>query len=386
MTGSFLLLATTIGSALLIGFIPALLVRLRPALAQGLGVSEAAVDRLKTGYLLSLIPLMLAAGSAVDRWGAKEILFAGNLLAALGIAALGMKPSFHSLIWVVLVLGVAASCLTCAGLTLMPLAFWGKPQEGMVWERAASLNLGFIAIGLGALVVPDLCNLFFKRFGFRQCLLLVAFLCLLPATFTVFTGSAEFPEHGRSASPSAILTEPTLWLAGLVMFFYYPLEGSLPSWVKGYLANLGHDETQISWWNAAFWAVFLAARLGAGLYLDPRYEAWVIFFLVLASAITLGNLAGAYGRNSAPQLLLVGALLGSILPTFLGVLLRQFTETQGTALGFMFSLGTISTLIVQPLLARVGRGHSVQVIIRVPLALALVVAVPCLILALVRSA
>jgi len=107
---------------------------------------------------------------------------------------------------------------------------------------------------------------------------------------------------------------------------------------------------------------------------------------VLASAITLGNLAGAYGRNSAPQLLLVGALLGSILPTFLGVLLRQFTETQGTALGFMFSLGTISTLIVQPLLARVGRGHSVQVIIRVPLALALVVAVPCLILALVRSA
>src|SRR6516225_9874559 len=143
MTGSFLLLATTIGSALLIGFIPALLGRLRPALAAGLEIPEPALDRLKAGFSLSLIPLMLCAGWAVDHWGDKEVLFAGNLLAALGIAALGMRPSFHSLIWVVLTLGAAVSCLTCAALTLMPVAFWGVPADPTeVAERAASLNLG----------------------------------------------------------------------------------------------------------------------------------------------------------------------------------------------------------------------------------------------------
>src|SRR5262249_25828600 len=336
---------------------------------------------LKTGYLLSLIPLMLCAGWAVDHWGDKEVLFAGNLLAALGIAALGMRPSFHSLIWVVVTLGSAVSCLTCAALTLMPVAFWGVPAEGVA-ERAASLNLGFIAVGLGSLVLPPLTEVVLKRFGFRQCLLVVAFLCLFPATFTVFIGRTEFPEHLPSADPSAILAEPVLWLACLVMFFYYPLEGSLHTWVKSYLANLGYDEINIARWHAAFWGFFLAARLAAGLYLDPRYEAWVIFFLVLISAITLGNLAGAYGQRSARELLLVGALLGSILPTFLGVVVSQFPKSQGTALGILFSLGTISSLLVQPVLARFSRGHSVQVTIRVPLALALAVAVPCLIPAL----
>src|SRR5262249_42876818 len=111
MTGSFLLLASTIGSALLIGFIPALLTRMRAALAAGLEVTESAVDRLKTAFLLSLIPLMISAGWAVDRFEPKEVLFAGNLLAALGIAALALRPSYHAAFWVVLVLGVATACL-----------------------------------------------------------------------------------------------------------------------------------------------------------------------------------------------------------------------------------------------------------------------------------
>jgi MFS family permease len=384
MTGSILLLATTIGSALLIGFLPVLLSRMRPALAAGLGVPETALDRLKTGYLLSLIPLMIAAGWFVDRVGAKEVLFAGILLAALGIAALGLRPTLHSLFWVVLILGLAASCLTCAGLTLMPLAFWGQPNE-----TAASLNLGFIFVGLGALGVPFLMKVCLKRFGFRQCLLVLALLCLFPAIFTVFTGSAEFPEHHALANPSAILGDPVLWLAALVMFFYYPLEGSLDTWIKSYLANLGYDERKITGWHAMFWAVFLAARLSAGLYLDYRYEAWVILVLVLISAFTLGNLAGAYGQRTKWELLLVGLTLGSILPTFLGLVLSfpqpKFEQTAGTTLGILFSVGAFSSLLVQPVLARFSRGHSVQITVRVPLALALAVAVPCLILALVRQ-
>ena len=380
MTGSFLLLASTIGSALLIGFIPALLTRMRAALAAGLEVTESAVDRLKTAFLLSLIPLMISAGWAVDRFEPKEVLFAGNLLAALGIAALALRPSYHAAFWVVLVLGVATACLTCAGIVVMPKAFWGHE-----YESAASLNFGFLAVGVGALLAPLLCHLFLKRLGFRQCLLLLAFLCLLPATFTVFTPSAEFQREEHAALSGTILEEPVLWLAILVMLLYYPLEGSLDSWVKTYLANLGYDEKKIPLWYAAFWGAFLAARLTAGLYLDHRYEAWVIFFLVLASAITLGNLAGAYGQRSVRELLLVGVFLGSILPTFLGVVLRQFPEAQGTAVGILFSLGTISSLLVQPVLVRLARGYSVQVTILVPLFLALAVAVPCLILALVRQ-
>jgi fucose permease len=220
MTGSFLLLATTIGSALLIGFIPALLTRMRPALAGGLEVTESAVDRLKTGFLLSLIPLMISAGWAVDRFGAKDVLFVGNLLAALGIAALALRPSYHATFWVVLILGVAAACLTCAGIVVMPKAFWDDPNES-----AASLNFGFLAVGVGALLAPVLCHFFLKRLGFRQFLLVLAFLCLLPASFTVFTPGTEFQRQEHTAPTSTILGEPVLWVAILVMLLYYPLEG-----------------------------------------------------------------------------------------------------------------------------------------------------------------
>src|SRR5262249_18299166 len=234
--------------------------------------------------------------------------------------------------------------------------------EGVV-EWAASINLGFIAVGLGALLMPALCELLLARFGFRQCLLLFAFLSLLPATFAVFIAKSELelPNPVEATPSSSILGDPVLWLAILVMILYYPLEGSLDSWVKSYLANLGYSETNIARWHVAFWGAFLAARLGAGLYLDARYEAWVIFVLVLVSAITLGNLAGAYGQKSYRELLLVGVWLGAILPTFLGVVLAQFPHNRGTALGIMFSVGTLSSLLVQPLLARLAHGHSVQV-------------------------
>ena len=116
---------------------------------------------------------------------------------------------------------------------------------------------------------------------------------------------------------------------------------------------------------------------------------WVILVLVLISAFTLGNLAGAYGQRTKWELLLVGLTLGSILPTFLGLVLSfpqpKFEQTAGTTLGILFSVGAFSSLLVQPVLARFSRGHSVQITVRVPLALALAVAVPCLILALVRQ-
>jgi hypothetical protein len=264
------------------------------------------------------------------------------------------------------------------------LAFWGDR------EKAASLNLGFIAVGLGALAVPIPCEAILKRFRFGNCLLVIAFLCLLPAVFTIFTAKDEFPQYQPALNPSEILAEPLLCLAVLVMFLYYPLEGSLHTWVRSYLANLGYDETNISRWNAAFWGVFLAIRLGVALYYSRYgygYEAWIILVLVLISAFTLGNMAGAYGQRSQWQLLLIGLTLGSILPTFLGVVLAvpKFKDTQGLVLGILFSVGTISSLLIQPLLARFSHGRSVQVIIRVPLALALFVAIPCLILALIRS-
>jgi hypothetical protein len=368
MTGSWLVVATTISSALLLGFIPALWARIRTAHSECLGCTEAACERLRLVYLVSLIPLLPILGWAVDRWGARQLIFAGGLFAALGIALLGVVRNGRSALAVALILGAATSCLATACPFTMPAAFLGED------DRAASVNLGFVAVGLGFLLLPSSVELLILRFGFRRSMLLLALLALAPAVLTVFTSgipdAVGTPELGY-------LPEPSLWLAAMVMFLYFPLESSLCKWSRSYLTNLGYTDRQMFWWLGGFWIFFLGARLVAAWLFVPGYEAWVVLALTLIAAITLGNLGGAYGQKSGPGLLLMGGWYGPILPTLLAVAM----SFHATAVGGLLSLGTASSLVFASTASRFP-AQTPRADIKLPLILALVMAAPTLLLAL----
>jgi fucose permease len=111
---------------------------------------------------------------------------------------------------------------------------------------------------------------------------------------------------------------------------------------------------------------------------------WLIVVLALLSAVTLGNLVGAtYWRHGGLGLLLVGACFGPIFPTLVGLVLQTFPDAQGVAYGTMFAVGGTSGLMLPPLIGYYARRKTVREALRIPVVLALLLAAPALVLALV---
>src|SRR5207253_2376806 len=105
-----------------------------------------------------------------------------------------------------------------------------------------------------------------------------------------------------------------------------------------FLKNLGHDPRRSAYWCAGFWTIFLTSRFLTGQFLVSGYELWFVLVAVAAAAVTLGNLAGAYGPASARGLLFLGACLGPVLPSLLGGVIR-LSASPAVAVALLYACG-----------------------------------------------
>jgi fucose permease len=270
------------------------------------------------------------------------------------------------------------------------------PEAFFKDNPAASSNLGNVFFGLGALVTPALAEVLIRRAGFRRTMILLALFCLALTVVTILTPAGAFPSRAtpeelptQHADVGKILSDPVLWLTGLVFLLYGPLEGAMGTWATTYLTELGYREGRAALLLSGFWLTFLAARLMTAIWLQQGVlpedsEPWVILVLALVAAVALGNLAGTHKRGSAGAgLLLVGAAFGPIFPTLVGILFKHFEPYQrGTAYGAMFAIGATGSLFLPPLIGAYARRTSVRKALRIPAVVALLLAAAVLLLAL----
>src|SRR5262249_49137960 len=128
---------------------------------------------------LALIPATLLSGILLDTWSARGVLIIGSLLSALALgtlATLTRKKSYLVVLGAILCAGAGAAFLSTGCIVLMPQACFHDPNK-----TAASLNLGNVFFGVGALITPTLAWLLIDRFGFRRTVLALTLLCLIPA-------------------------------------------------------------------------------------------------------------------------------------------------------------------------------------------------------------
>ncbi len=374
--------AVTIAGAFVFGMVLVLLGSIRLLLAKRFDLSEGRVDWLVSALNLSLIPMMLVSGMVIDRLGVKNVLLVGSLLTALAVWMLAISTTSLRALGSILLAGVGGACLSTGSIVLMRAAFFTNIE-------AASQNLGNVFFGLGALATPTLAEFLIERLGYRRALSLLAVLCLLPALLAALTAGGAF-EEPKAANLETVFRRPVLWLTGLVLFLYVPLEGLLGNWATRYLTDRGFGARWAEWLLAGFWLSFLASRLGAAFLqwrVLPEHssEAWLIVVLALAAAVSLGNLAGARTRFSAAAgCLLVGAFFGPIFPTLVGILFDYFKAERGTAYGAMFAIGAIGNLFLLPLIGIYARRSTIQRAMRIPLVMALLIALVALVLALAR--
>jgi len=376
----------TISAAFVFGMVLALLGSLKLALAKRMQLGEGRIGFLLSFLNVALMPMMILTGLLIDgplnpRW----IIVGASLLTAIAIVVLSYRPTYPAAVVAVLLAGLGSAGLSTASIVLMTKSFW--PDSPM-----ASLNMGNVFFALGALITPVLVDVLLSFWSFRRVGIVIALLCLLPAVFAAMTSSQDLQVaevHSESASLASL---PTVWLAALVFAFYAPLEASISIWATTFLTEMGYGERGATWTLSGFWCAFLGSRVLMALAAHTGYltgwEGWLLVIPALLAAVLLGNLGGTASPAMARRgLFAVGFLLGPIFPTLIGILFQQLKKEQmevyGTAYGMVFAAGSLGSLILAPVIGLYARQRNVQVALRVPMLLAIVMTLVALVFILV---
>jgi fucose permease len=374
------LIITTISGALLVGLVLPLLGSLRRPLARHLGRDERQTRGLWLVFAVTLLPLMLVAGLLVDRWGPRDGLILGSLATAVALAALSLSRTYGRALASAALLAAALAVLHTATAVLLPAAFVapGRPTT--------STNLGYLFVGVSTLAMSAVLPLLERRLGLREGLLILALVSLVPAAAAGFTPAGDFPAPERTAETAAVVSDPWLWLAGLVLFLYYPLENVLTAWAPAYLAEVGRTPRSIPVGLAGYWIAFLSTRFLTALA-PAELVPWLTLLLMLLAAATVGNLSGSYRPVAGTTgVWVLGACLGPIFPSLVGLVFQRFPEHQALAFGLLLALGGSGGLVLQPALEHYARGHPVRFTMRLVMLVALVLAAPALVLCLLGFA
>ncbi len=385
MAGMQMVTAATMGGALIFGMALALLGRLKLAVARREPESFGQpIRHWLLALQIALIPLVLLSGVLLDVFGARAVLVAGSVMLSVGLVALSLRPTSRNTLAAVLLAGFGASGLGTASTVLMTRAFFAAE------ETAAALNLGYVFIALGALLTPVLTDILLDRIELRRTLAAFALLSLTPAFLAVLPSGEHKAFVEPHGNPAASFADPACWLAALVLFFYVPLEASISWWTFTLLCERKQDERAATGLLYGFWSAFLASRLLAAVlqhissFSASFWERALIVLLPLLAAVLLGNLAGADPRGRLRAgLILLGLLLGPILPTLLGAIFRAAPDVKGTSYGLAFAGGSLGSLVLAHLVAPLSAGRHPLSALRLPIFLALLATAAALVLGLI---
>src|SRR5205823_5318540 len=150
------LAAVSLGNVLLLVDVT-IVVNALPRIADGLGASLSALQWVMDGYALAMAALLMAAGSAADRFGRRRLYLAGLALFALASLACGLAPGAGTLIAARAAQGVGAAAMLATNTPLLMAAYRGR-DRGIAFGIWGGTSGAATAIGpvLGGLLTEYL--------------------------------------------------------------------------------------------------------------------------------------------------------------------------------------------------------------------------------------
>jgi fucose permease len=353
----------TIAALLACGLGAALLGSIKLPLASRLHMDETRVGGLVSLTGLIMIPVILGAGFVTDLVGREVVFMSGCLLLALSLGLLAQVRSYRVALIGVVLLSCGWSLLVNVGNVLAPLAFPG----GMAYAT----NLANVFFGLGAFLTPLVVAMLVSRLGYTRALILVGALALAPVGLAIGVDlPALVPATQPEAPPAAavapsvgsVLADPVLWLCGLALFCYAPLEVSMGAWATTYLGKRGVPSVAASGLLSSFWLGFMVSRLVTAFGLPAGREAvFILTFAGLSVGVLLGVVVSTSARTAMALVIASGLVFGPIFPTLMAMLLGHFAPAvHGRAVGLLLAIGGIGWAVIPLLLGAYARRTSVQ--------------------------
>ena len=359
-----ILTLTAIAGLLACGMGVALLGSVKLPLARRLAIDEARVGGMVSMFPLAMIPVILAMGFLTDLVGQQQVLIGGILVMAAALVVLATAGRYSVALVAVLLLSAGWSAQINVLNVIMPAAFAATDAPGY------AANLGNFFFGLGAFLTPVFVAFLLEKTGFSRSLLLLAIAVLATA---LLGGLARFtvpePPGVDADVPGfvSVLADPMIWILGLSLFFYGPLEASVAAWSTTIMTEKGITEKTAGWLLSGFWLAFMASRLATALGvavfgLTTGWETpWIIILSVAAVVVLAAMVKSRSASVGVATVVLAGLVFGPIFPTVMGVLLGHFDPVvQGRAVGLFFAIGGIGWTGIPMLIGAYAKKSSVQ--------------------------
>jgi fucose permease len=353
-----LLTAMMVAALLVSGQGVAILGSIKVPLASRLRIDEARVGGLVSQFGFALIPVNLFVGFLTDQIGTQAVLMGGSVLLAASLAGLGWAGNYLATLGLVVLFSTGWSLMINAGNVLTPPAFGG--------DTAYATNLANVFFGLGAFLTPMSVAWLLRRMSFPAALAVLAGFALIPAVLALgvnFNRLVSTPAVGTvDTGIGPLLSDPMLWLCGMALFFYGPMEASLAAWATTYLTDQGVKEPTAASLLSTFWLLYMAARLTTAFALPAGREAAFILALSLICIAVLTLIVQSRGRGMAMILVpLTGLVFGPIFPTLMAVLLNHFEpHVHGRAVGLFFAIGGLGWTTIPILIGTYARRTTLQ--------------------------
>jgi len=342
------------------------------------GLSQVAMGRVFSAFLLGYALFQIPAGALADRWGARRLLALAAWLwvaATIMQAMVGWGP-FHAS--AALVLTAFMTCRLLLGVAAAP-TYPGAAQGISRWVpppyQGRANGIVIASVGLGSALAPPLVSNTMVHWGWRAALVVSALPALIVAVIWLRVREPE-PEAATAAdgtlrnAPARAASAARLRTPGFVLLsLSYALQGYVGyifvSWFYLYLVQERHfDLLAGAWMSSLPWVLSIVSiplgglvsdRLAAGA-LGPIWGRRLIPMLGMGLS---GIFISIGARTASPimaaiSLALATALVLCVEGPFWATMMRIAGAGSGTAGGVMnmgCNLGGLISPALTPLLA-----------------------------------
>jgi fucose permease len=339
------------------GFGVAILGSIKLALAKRLAIDETRVGGLVSLFGFIMGPAILAAGFATDAIDKRWVIVVGGGVMTGSMVVLALARRYGQALLGVLLLSGGWSVLVNVTNVLTAPALQGTHSP------AFAFNLLNVFFGLGALVTPLLSAGLIRQAGYTAGLVALALLILPPAAIALHVQHDSLdPAIGMIAGVRDLLGNPMVWLLGIALCFYGPLESSVAAWATTYLSDQGLSESRASAMLTFFWLTFMVGRLLAAFTLPPGSESLVLTWLAVGCIVLLGTMVVSGSRRlSIIGVIGTGLVFGPVFPTLIALLSQHVPVALfGRAVGVFFAIGSIGWVLIPAAIGAYAARTSVQ--------------------------
>ena len=308
-------------------------------LRETFGLSQGRSGLLTTAIFFTHALMQVPGGRLADRFGALRVMILALAWVAIANTALGFSVTFVQLLLLKALAGLGTGACFAAGARYTVASFRGRALHFAQGFYGGSVLLGS---GFIIFVVPQMLDVFGWRGAFLGCAAISVTACL----YCVW--AAPRPETGISAPARfrAMLSQPELWLLGLVQMATFGLMIVVGTWITALLRDaLGMPLKAAGTLGSLVLLLGILSRpLGGWLAYRVSLRRLVILALLLNAA---GCAALAVSHSTWLTLLAIAALAMGCGVPYAGCFNRAaalFPGRAGAAMGLVNMIGIVMIL------------------------------------------